>query len=1296
MSQNIYVAEAGANEKQTFNRPTTVQCEPATQYVLTYVPTNTTSVKTAACNVNTLAPIQEMITEILGAGNGTLTGSVALKTLTFGGSLANTNIPAEAIEIRKATGTGCPADPSCLIAKSATTQNGAAARISFYEPSGTPVSNTIGTGVAGASYYGVDVYGANGRVYAADVAHNKALIFNPAGSATVCETNGSEAPSGAFTAMDKAAVAVDQSNGNMLVSDVKGHGVVDEFNAGCKYVTEITHTPAFTEGNPADIAVDNSGTASKGTVYVSAGVGTGSVYGYEALSPKFTLSVAKTGNGTVRSSLAGVEDAGIVCGVDCSQEYAEGEVVALTATPDSGWQLKEWTGACTGSGACSVTMSSAKAVSAVFEVIPGQPLTITKPGTGTGVVECEVASVKGACAATYPNGTEVKVFATPNAGSEFTGFGGDCTGSFCVLTMSAPKSVTATFDLIPRTLTITKAGTGTGVVECEVASVKGPCAASYPNGTVVKVIGTANSGSEFAGFSGGTGSASICTTTSPCTFTIEADSTLTATFNLIPRTLTITKAGTGTGTVECEVASVLGPCAASYPNGTVVKVIGTANSGSEFAGFSGGTGSASICTTTSPCTFTIEANSTLTATFSIEGEKTLTITKAGTGTGVVECEVASVKGPCAASYPNGTVVKVIATANSGSEFAGFSGGTGSAGACTTTSPCTFTIEANSTLTATFNLIPRSLSVTNDGTGSGTIECEVASIKGACASNYPNGTVVKAIAIANAGSEFAGFSGTGSASACTTSPCTFTIEAGSTLTATFNLIPRTLTITKAGTGTGVVECEVASVKGACAASYPNGTVVKVIGTANAGSEFAGFSSGTGSAGACTGTAPCTFTITANSTLTATFNLIPRTLTVTKAGAGGGTIECEVASVLGPCAASYPNGTSVKVIATPNAGSQFAGFSGGTGSASSCTTSPCTFTIEANSTLTATFTLIGRALTITKAGTGGGTIECEVASIKGACAASYPNGTSVKVIATPNAGSQFAGFSGGTGSASACATSPCTFTIEADSTLTATINLIQRPLTVTKAGTGTGTVTCNGVACASSYADGAVVTLAATPAAGSTFTGWSGSGCSGTGTCVVTMDAAKAVTATFAQITRTLSVTIGGSGSVTCNGGPCAASYPEGAVITLVATPAAGSTFTGWEGSGCSGTGNCVITLKADAVVLASFAPEAAKEGTPKVATPVVVSGGKAPLKISCKGSGPCSGTVKLTAKIKQGKKMKNVVIGKASYNVEAGKSKTIKVKLNGAAKKLLNEGKSITAKLSGPGMKGSVKLKPPKK
>ena len=75
-----------------------------------------------------------------------------------------------------------------------------------------------------------------------------------------------------------------------------------------------------------------------------------------------------------------------------------------------------------------------------------------------------------------------------------------------------------------------------------------------------------------------------------------------------------------------------------------------------------------------------------------------------------------------------------------------------------------------------------------------------------------------------------------------------------------------------------------------------------------------------------------------------------------------------------------------------------------------------------------------------------------------------------------------------------------------------------LSVAKSGTGSGTVTSNptgincGSTCSASYSYNTQITLSVTPAVGSTFTGWSGA-CTGSGTCTVTMDNAKSVTANF---------------------------------------------------------------------------------------------------------------------------------------------------------------------------------------
>src|SRR5882724_5801853 len=150
-----------------------------------------------------------------------------------------------------------------------------------------------------------------------------------------------------------------------------------------------------------------------------------------------------------------------------------------------------------------------------------------------------------------------------------------------------------------------------------------------------------------------------------------------------------------------------------------------------------------------------------------------------------------------------------------------------------------------------------------------------------------------------------------------------------------------------------------------------------------------------------------------------------------------------------------------------------------------------------------------------------------------------------------------------------------------------------LAVVKAGSGSGTVTSSptgitcGTSCSASFPSGTAVTLTASPATGSTFSGWSGGGCSGTGSCIVTLSVATTVIATFTPQTVTLTVSKAGTGSgtvtssptgITC-GATCSASYASGTAVTLTTTPSAGSTFSGWSGGGCSGTGSCIVTLSA---------------------------------------------------------------------------------------------------------------------
>jgi hypothetical protein len=154
-----------------------------------------------------------------------------------------------------------------------------------------------------------------------------------------------------------------------------------------------------------------------------------------------------------------------------------------------------------------------------------------------------------------------------------------------------------------------------------------------------------------------------------------------------------------------------------------------------------------------------------------------------------------------------------------------------------------------------------------------------------------------------------------------------------------------------------------------------------------------------------------------------------------------------------------------------------------------------------------------------------------------------------------------------------------------------------LTVRMVGTGSGTVAGAGI-----YVVGALVALQATPAAGSSFAGWSPAPCApsfampaSTLTCTATF------TLTSAQRTLNLSVSPVGAGTTTPAVG--SSKYSDGIVITLSATPASGYSFQGWGGDADCADGS--VTMAADRSCIGQF-QVASPPVTPPPGTPALLA------------------------------------------------------------------------------------------
>lgn len=129
--------------------------------------------------------------------------------------------------------------------------------------------------------------------------------------------------------------------------------------------------------------------------------------------------------------------------------YDSGKVVTATAEANSGYTFSGWSGACTGTGACSVTMTKDTSLTAYFAVKPKPTYTLTTSATNGTIT---LSSNQGS----YDSGATVTATAKADTGYTFSGWSGACSGTgACTVTMTKDTSLIGNFMLQTGTGTVT-------------------------------------------------------------------------------------------------------------------------------------------------------------------------------------------------------------------------------------------------------------------------------------------------------------------------------------------------------------------------------------------------------------------------------------------------------------------------------------------------------------------------------------------------------------------------------------------------------------------------------------------------------------------------------------------------------------------------------------------------------------------------------------------------------------------------------------------------------------------------
>ncbi len=418
----------------------------------------------------------------------------------------------------------------------------------------------------------------------------------------------------------------------------------------------------------------------------------------------------------------------------------------------------------------------------------------------------------------------------------------DGAGDGYTLTASATGLTGATsgaFSVMPSyPLTVNGNGTGSGTVtsnpggiNCSVSNgvASGTCSTGFTSGTAVTLTAIPSGGHSFTGWSvdcGGTGPT--------CTVLMTQARSVTATFAAPRYTLTVSGAGTGSGTVtsspsgiSCSISNgtLSGTCAATFTSGTGVTLTASPAGGSVFGAWSGACSGSGLS-----CTVNMTQDESVTATF--KPTYALTVGGLGSGDGSVtsnppgiSCTIraGNTSGTCSFPFAEGASVTLTeVTATSYDSFNNWSG------ACSGTgSTCTVNMTQGQSVTATLTHTYYTLTVSGGGSGSGTvtstpsgINCSISggSPSGTCSASFRGGTSVTLTASYSGNNLFAGWSGDCGGSSLT---CTVPMTQDRRVTANFTVL-YLLTVNGAGSGGGTVTSIPSGINVSFTNGQPSGT------------------------------------------------------------------------------------------------------------------------------------------------------------------------------------------------------------------------------------------------------------------------------------------------------------------------------------------------------------------------------------------------------------------------------------------------------------------------------------------